>query len=131
MAWVKAPQALVDLFSESLPNDPRIERRKMFGYPAVFVQGNMCAGVFQDQVFARLSPADRAALPGGGADFEPMAGRPMKGYTLIPDEVIADEAELAAELARAVAFTAQLPPKEKKAAKKNTSPIGRGRGPRP
>ena len=127
MAWVKAPQALVDLFAESLPDDPRVERRKMFGYPAVFVQGNMCAGVFQDRVFARLSPADRAALPGGGEDFSPMPGRPMKGYTLIPDEVIADDAALGAELAKAIAFTAQLPPKEKK----YTSPKGRGRGPRP
>ena len=117
MAWVKAPQALIDLFSESLPDDPRIERRKMFGYPAAFVQGNMCAGVFQDQVFARLSPADRAALPGGGADFEPMAGRPMKGYALIPDDMLADESALAAELAKAVAFTASMPPKEKKAKK--------------
>ena len=115
MAWVKAPQSLVDLFAESLPDDPRVERRKMFGYPAMFVQGNMCAGVFQEQIFARLSPADRAALPGGGADFEPMPGRPMKGYALIPDDTLADEAALAAELAKAVAFTATLPPKEKKA----------------
>jgi hypothetical protein len=122
MAWVKAPLALVDLFTESLPDDPRIERRKMFGYPAALVQGNMCAGVFQDQVFARLSPTDRAALPGGGANFEPMPGRPMKGYTLIPDEVIADEAQLGAELAKAVAFTADLPPKEKKAATKKANP---------
>ena len=35
MAWEKAPRALVELFAESLPDDPRIERRKMFGYPAI------------------------------------------------------------------------------------------------
>jgi TfoX/Sxy family transcriptional regulator of competence genes len=115
MAWVKAPQSLVDLFGESLPDDPVVEQRKMFGYPAIFVRGNMCAGVFQDRVFARLSPSDRAALPGGGADFEPMPGRPMKGYVLIPDEVMADEEALTAAIAKAVAFTATLPAKEKKA----------------
>jgi TfoX/Sxy family transcriptional regulator of competence genes len=115
MAWVKAPQSLVDLFGESLPDDPAIERRKMFGYPAIFVRGNMSAGVFQDRVFARLSPSDRAALPGGGADFEPMPGRPMKGYVLIPDEVMADEEALTAAIAKAVSFTATLPAKEKKA----------------
>ena len=118
MEWTKSPQGLIDLFSECLPDDPRLERRKMFGYPAVFVHGNMCAGVFHDRVFARLSPADRAALPGGGEDFSPMPGRPMKGYTLIPDDVIADEAALGAELAKAVSFTATLPAKEKKPAKK-------------
>ena len=117
MAWIKSPQSLIDLFAECLPDDPRIERRKMFGYPVIFVGGAMCAGLFQDQMFARLSPADRAALPGGGAPFEPMPGRPMKDYALLPDDILADEAATAATLARAVAFTAVLPPKEKKARK--------------
>jgi TfoX/Sxy family transcriptional regulator of competence genes len=117
MAWTKSSQAMVDLFAESLPDDPRVERRKMFGYPAVFVGGNMCAGLFGDGMFARLSPTDRAALPGGGAAFEPMPGRPMKDYALIPDDVLADEEALATVLAKAVAFTASLPLKEKKAKK--------------
>jgi TfoX/Sxy family transcriptional regulator of competence genes len=117
MAWEKAPRALVELFAESLPDDPRIERRKMFGYPAIFVHGNMCAGLFGDGMFARLSSTVRAALPGGGAPFEPMPGRPMKDYALVPDDVLADEEALAAVLARAVEFTASLPPKEKKAKK--------------
>jgi TfoX/Sxy family transcriptional regulator of competence genes len=115
MAWTKPPQGLIDLFDESLPNDPRIERRKMFGFPSIFVGGNMCAGLFQDQMFARLAPEDRAALPGGGADFEPMPGRAMKGYAFLPDDLVADEEALAATLAKAVAYTASLPPKEKKA----------------
>jgi hypothetical protein len=89
----------------------------MFGYPAIFVHGNMCAGLFGEGMFARLSADDRAALPGGGAPFEPMAGRPMKDYTLIPDDVLADEEALASVLAKAVSFTASLPPKEKKAKK--------------
>jgi TfoX/Sxy family transcriptional regulator of competence genes len=114
MAWIKAPQSLIDLFVESLPDDARIERRKMFGYPAIFVGGNMCSGLFQDQMFARLAPADADALPGGAKPFEPMPGRPMKGYALIPDDVLADEARLTETLAKAVAFTAAMPPKEKK-----------------
>lgn len=122
MAWTKSPQSLIDLFAESLPDDPRIERRKMFGYPAIFVGGNMCAGLFGDRMFARLAPEDRTALPGGGDDFSPMPGRPMKGYVTVPDEILADEEALAVTLAKAVAFTATLPPKEKKAkrAKKKT-----------
>ena len=114
MAWIKAPQALVELFDECLPDDPRLERRKMFGYPAVFVGGHMCAGLFQDQMFARMAPEDRAALP-GGAPFEPMQGRPMKDYWVLPDEVLVDEGATAVALAKAVSFTATLPPKEKKA----------------
>jgi TfoX/Sxy family transcriptional regulator of competence genes len=117
MEWIKSPQGLIDLFTESLPDDPRLERRKMFGYPVVFVNGNMCAGLFQDRVFARLSNEDRATLPGGGDYFEPMPGRPMKAYAVIPDEVVADEEKLVGVLARAVAFTAVQPPKAKKPAK--------------
>jgi hypothetical protein len=74
----------------------------------------MCAGLHQAAMFARLSPADAAALPGGARPFEPMPGRPMAGYALVPDEVLADEAALAALIARAVAFTATLPVKQKK-----------------
>ncbi|HLY77934.1 MAG TPA: TfoX/Sxy family protein, partial [Caulobacteraceae bacterium] len=98
----------------------------MFGYPAVFVHGNMCAGLFGDGMFARLAPEDRAALPGGGAMFEPMPGRPMKDYALVPDDVLADDEALAKVLAEAVAFTASLPPKEKaKRTKKALSALPR------
>jgi len=121
MQWTRSPQGLMDLFTECLPDDPRLERRKMFGYPAVFVHGNMAAGLFQDRVFARLADEDRAALPGGGDYFEPMPGRPMRAYAVIPDAVVADEQGLAAVLAKAVGFTAALPPKEKKAAKRKTT----------
>jgi len=117
MAWTKSPQSLIDLFSESLPDDARIERRKMFGYPAAFVNGNMFAGLFQDQMFARLSPADRAALEAihGPLPFEPMPGRPMKDYTRTPDEVMADEATAADLLAKALAWSMALPAKVKQA----------------
>ena len=56
MAWSKPPQALIELFSESLPDDPGVEPRKVFGLPSAFVNGVMFAGVFQDSVFARLPP---------------------------------------------------------------------------
>jgi TfoX/Sxy family transcriptional regulator of competence genes len=116
--WVKSPQSLIDLFDESLPDDPRLQRRKMFGYPAVFVGGNLAAGLFRDRVFARLSDEDRARLPGGGGYLEPLPGRPMKAYAVIPDDVVADEADLADVLARSVSFTAALPPKAPKAKRK-------------
>ena len=121
MEWIKSPRGLIDLFTECLPDDPRLERRKMFGYPSVFVHGNLCAGLFRDMVFARLADADRAALPSGGGYLEPLPGRPMKAYAVIPDDVVADEAALAEVLAKAVAFTAALPPKAKKPARKKAA----------
>ena len=116
MAWTKAPQALVDLFAEALPDDPRIERRTMFGYPAAFVNGNMFAGLFADQLFARLAPSRREALERahGPLPVEPMPGRLMKDYTRAPDAMLADQAAVADLLAGALAFAAALPAKVKK-----------------
>lgn len=110
----------MDLFAECLPDDPRIQQRKMFGYPAAFVNGNMMAGLFRDQVFARVAPSRRAALETahGALPFEPMPGRPMKDYVRLPDAIIADEAELADVMTGALTFTAALPPKEKKPRKR-------------
>lgn len=115
MAWTKPPQTLIDLFNESLPHDLGVQPRKMFGYPAAFVNGNMFAGLFQDSVIARLPPELRAELARdfGAKPFEPMAGRPMREYVELPDDVVADEAELARLLATAFSFAAGLPPKVK------------------
>jgi TfoX/Sxy family transcriptional regulator of competence genes len=115
MAWTKAPQALMEHFTECLPRDSTVQARKMFGYPAAFVNGNMFAGVFGDGVFARLPPEPRAALERdhGARPFEPMAGRPMKDYLALPDAVIADEAALAETLRAAFLHTAALPLKVK------------------
>ena len=116
MAWTKAPQGLVDLFSESLPDTAGLVRRKMFGYPAAFVNGHMMAGVFGEGVFARLPPSLRAELERDYAakPFEPMAGRPMKDYLGVPDEILADEQRLAELLTAAYRATAALPPKAEK-----------------
>ena len=116
MAWTKAPQSLIDLFDACLPDGPGLERRKMFGYPCAFVNGNMCAGLLQDIAFARLPPGLHAELDAefGVRHFEPMPGRPMKAYVVLPEEVLDDEERFSAVLAAAYVFTSALPVKEKK-----------------
>ena len=116
MAWEKSPQWMVELFAACLPERPGLERRRMFGCPAAFANGNMFAGVFQDVVFARLPPAEREALEAehGVRHFEPVEGRPMRTYAVFPDEILEDEGEFARLLDAAYAFTAVMPPKVKK-----------------
>ena len=120
MAWTKSPQGLVDLFGVSLPDAPGLERRKMFGHPAAFVNGNMFAGLFQDVAFARLPPSLQAELERehGARHFEPMPGRPMRAYTALPDEAIEDEERFGQLLSAAFAFASALPPKAKKPSRK-------------
>jgi len=59
--WAKSPPALVDAFAAALPDDPRVERRSMFGYPAAFANGQLFTGLHQSDLMVRLGDTDRAA----------------------------------------------------------------------
>jgi len=112
-AFTKSPPELVERFSAAVERHPEAQPRKMFGYPALFVGGNLTTGLFRDRWMIRLPDDDRAellALPGAGP-FEPMAGRPMKGYAVLPTDVVDDDAALDGWLERAIAFVRTLPAK--------------------
>jgi TfoX/Sxy family transcriptional regulator of competence genes len=114
--WRKSPASLVALFDAVLPDDTRVEKRRMFGYPCAFVNGNMFTGLHQENLIVRLDEADRARMTGelGARVFEPMPGRPMREYVALPEAILEDEAESAAWVRRALDFAAALPPKQKK-----------------
>ena len=120
MPWQPAPEALVRLFQDSAAGLPRATVKKMFGYPAAFVNGNMFAGVFRDQVFLRLSPEDRARLD-GAQPFEPMPGRTMREYVVAPSGLLGSRDGLVEWLGNALRHTRTLPPK---AAKKKAPRAG-------
>jgi TfoX/Sxy family transcriptional regulator of competence genes len=117
MKWIKAPPEMMARFERMIPADPRIERRKMFGYPCTFVRGNMQMGLFQTSMNLRLSEEDRSEflkLPGASI-FAPMAGRPMREYVVVPDAVFTNDRALSDWIARSVAYVASLPAKAPKA----------------
>ena len=72
-------------FTKLVPAGPTVSLRPMFGNLAAFVNGNMFAGLFGEDLFVRL-PADESdkVRSQGGRDFAPMAGRPMTGYVTVP-----------------------------------------------
>lgn len=88
----------------------------MFGYPSVFLNGNMLACVFQDRIMVRLSEADRAdAISNvGGKPFEPSPGRAMREYVELPPHVAGDPSQLNAWLQRGRAYVQTLPRKKKR-----------------
>jgi TfoX/Sxy family transcriptional regulator of competence genes len=122
MEFRKSPQELIDAFIAAMPGAPAV-KRPMFGYPAGFVNGNMFMGLFADKMFVRLPEDSRAELMGiGGSTFEPMPGRPMRDYVVIPATIIAKPAELKSWAAKALNYGESLPAKKKKPAKaSNTS----------
>lgn len=115
----KSPPELVELFARVAPSGPNITVRKMFGYPACFVNGNMASGLHGASLIVRLAGEDRGRLlqEEGASLFEPMAGRPMKEYVVVPERFLADEAALEEWIANAVAYVSTLPPKDEKAGK--------------
>jgi TfoX/Sxy family transcriptional regulator of competence genes len=86
------------------------EKRKMFGAPVYFVNGNMFAGVFSDQVFLRLPEEDRGRLERSGKalPFEPLEGRRMKEYVVLQKPVLADEGEARALFEKGHAYVSKL-----------------------
>jgi TfoX/Sxy family transcriptional regulator of competence genes len=110
---VKSPPELTERFAAVASRHPAGQRRTMFGYPALFVGGNLATGLFADTWMVRLAPADLEALLAmpGSAPFTPMPGRTMRGYATLPAGVVSDDAALDAWLERALAFAASLPAK--------------------
>ena len=112
-SFEKSPPGLVARFDVAAARHPEAQRRTMFGYPALFVGGNLATGLFADTWMVRLGPADLEellTLP-GAAPFAPMPGRSMRGYATLPADVVADDDALDAWVRRAIAFAGTLPPK--------------------
>ena len=109
----KSPAELVARFDAAAERFPIAQRRKMFGYPALFVGGNLVTGLFADSWMIRLAPDDLIALLAvpGATTFSPMPGRTMKGYATLPPDVVADDGALDGWLTRAIDFGKTLPAK--------------------
>ena len=113
MAWEMSSESLIEAFYQALPDDERIERRKMFGFPCAFVNGNMFTGLHQKDLIVRLPEATRAELlelPGTSL-FEPMAGRVMREYVAVPRAMQGDAEFLAAWVEKSYEFAKALPVK--------------------
>jgi TfoX N-terminal domain len=111
--WEKSPAELADRFGQVMDDFPELQRRKMFGYPAAFLSGNMVTGLHGASWVVRLGTESLAELhSAGGTTFEPMAGRPMKSFAVLPDGVVGDDAALRTWIGRAVEHARSLPPKK-------------------
>ncbi len=101
------------LFESTLPSDPRIQVRTMFGGLGGFVNGNMFSGALGDRIFLRLADAERQTLlkePGGGP-FEPMKGHAMAEYATVPEAWARQPEKLREWMQRSLEWVASLPPK--------------------
>ena len=86
----------------------------MFGYPAGFVGGNMVTSLHEERWIVRLPEAEQAeARAAGATDFDPMGGRPMKSYVVLPASIVSGD-EVVTWVGRAVEHGRSLPPKSRR-----------------
>ena len=113
--WEKSPESMIELFNRVLPDDAAVEHRKMFGYPCAFVNGNMFTGLFGKQMFVRFPEGERTGLidEQGFKPLEPMPGRPMKDYVVVPQDLLGREAEIKKIVSRSLTLSKSLPLKTK------------------
>ena len=112
-SFSKSPPELVERFAAVMDAYPDAVRKKMFGYPAAFVGGNMATGLFADHWVVRL-PDDEieAARAAGAGSFEPIPGKPMKAFVTIPTADVGDDAALRTWVERGLAHASSMPAKK-------------------
>lgn len=75
-------EGLVEVVAEA-------DRKLVFGSPACLVGGNMFFGVHAAGLFVKLAERDaRELIATGGAPFEPMPGRPVAGFVVLPESLL-------------------------------------------
>lgn len=89
-----------------------VVEKKMFGGIAFMVSGNMCCGVINDALMARVGPNRYLeALGRSHAREMDFTGRPMKGFVHVACEGIATDVELQSWVELCQEFVATLPAK--------------------
>jgi TfoX/Sxy family transcriptional regulator of competence genes len=86
-------------------------RRQMFGGTGYALDGNMVCGVYKNFLILRLGAEQAAeALRQPGVKTLDITGKPMKGWVMIPETELTDEAT-ARWVEKARAFVKSLPAK--------------------
>ena len=119
MTMPKPSEQAKAAFRKLVPPDPAVSTRPMFGNLSAFVNGNMFCGLFGEDLFVRVSDEDQAKIrKQGGKPFEPMAGRAMTGYVVVPSGWQKNPDATRAWIVTALTCSKALPPKQAKATKK-------------
>ena len=112
----RADEKSKELFMSFLPSDSRITVRPMFGNLSAFVNGNMFFGVFGNDLFVRLPDDHRDELlrKKAASLLEPMKGKPMKEYVLIPQAWRTEPETVRLWVSRSLDWASKLPAKKTK-----------------
>jgi len=103
---------LAQRIREVLDDRDDVSERRMFGGIAFMLGGNMCCGVVGDELMLRVGPdAYDACMSLPHAREMDFTGKPMRGMLYVGMHGILEDEDLAAWVARGVAFAGSLPAK--------------------
>jgi TfoX/Sxy family transcriptional regulator of competence genes len=113
----KATKHDIELFAETVQGLAGVVVKPMFANVGAFVNGNMFAGLFGEDVGVKLietsSLEELNAIP-GTRPYGPVE-RPMRGWTSLPAEWGMDSERARAWIERAFVEVGTVPPKQPKA----------------
>lgn len=106
-------EGLAQRIREYLARHQGVTERKMFGGLAFMVRGNMCCGVLDDRLMARIGSDQYAqALASPHAGKMDFTGRPLVGFVYVQADGVENDADLGAWIDRCLAFIGNLPDKQ-------------------
>jgi TfoX/Sxy family transcriptional regulator of competence genes len=109
-------EGVAERLREVFAGQANIVEKKMFGGIAFMHAGNMCCGIVNDVLMARVGPdAYEEALTRPGAREMDFTGRSMKGFVYVDPDGFAEDDQLREWVSLCQAFTATLPAKQAKA----------------
>ena len=105
-------EGLAERVRALLADRPDFTETKMFGGVGFLLGGHMACGISKDSLMLRVGKeAYAAALAEPYVTRFGPGNRPMNGWVLVEPAGLAEDAALAAWVARGVAIAAALPPK--------------------
>lgn len=105
-------QGLVERIREFFIDRIDIDEKKMFGGLAFMLSGNMCCGVLDDKLMARVGPTFyEDALTKPYASKMDFTGKPLTGFIYVAQTGIEEDQDLHEWLTTCEAFASALPPK--------------------
>ena len=114
--WKPAPSEAIKAFETATSGLVGAEPRKMFGYSCAFAKGNMFSGLHEAGMVLRLPEEQRAEFLRlkGAKQFEPMPGRVMREYVVVPKILLDSPEQLRSWAEKSLTYVLSLPEKPKK-----------------
>lgn len=115
MSMFNSQSRFSEQFDMIMSEIPDITRRRLFGCQCYWANGYIFTGIDSTGWFVRLSPEDREAIKKkyNAKHFDPLGGKPMREYIMLPEEVLEDQELIDHYLEQSLAFVRAMPPKEK------------------